>query len=776
MDGSSTLFAGSVLPASEAQFPLSRQTSLRQHAMLYRRNNWTPYRLSEKQKKPPGKKAANVVGDDNIDQLLNRDSYNLGVLLGSESDGLVDLDLDWPEAGVVGSQIFRDLPCFGRAGAPSSHRLARCPDSEKSLKFSLPSSVSDSRLPDAHKMTVLEVRASGHTMFPPSIHPNGEEVKWEKESTLPEFKWHELKRRAGLAAFLAVCIRLWPQQGSRDETAMALASVLLAAGLDVGLADRAAIFVATSANDEEADKRGKAGQTSEKLEKQEPVTGMTSLVTLLGLPSECINVFHKWLQTKTKAEGQPIVGGEVTDDGVLILDLAAPRKAAREFITRVFTFEGHRSIVFHQGEYFIFDKGRYRSLELTALQNSIYEFLETSFINKDKQLKQIKPRKQDVDAIEHALRSLVLIEKDILQPPCWITGEGSRTEDLVVCHNGIFALDRGVLLPLTARLFTLNALDICYDPNAAQPERWLSFLREVFPEDPESVSTLQEMMGYLLTPQTRQQKVFMFVAPPRSGKGTIARVVEQLVGKRNYAGIYLGSLGDRFGLEPLIGKLVAVVTDARLGSKSDKGALVEKVLSISGEDSVQVDRKNKPYWGGRLPTRFFIHTNEVPTLPDASGAFVSRFVVLTTRVSFLGREDHDLRDKLTAELPGILLWAIEGWRRLNERGRFVQPDSAAEILNMFANVSSPIKAFVNDVCVLDPGVSCGKDAMFEAWRRWSEEQGRGSFMTKDQFCAQLYAAVPQVKPGKGSRSEGRPPELRGICPAADLPPQGDLIY
>ena len=124
-------------------------------------------------------------------------------------------------------------------------------------------------------MTVLEVRGSGHhTMFPPSIHPTGEEVVWETECALPTLEWGHLKKRAGLAAFLAVCIRFWPKEGSRDETSMALAGALLAAGLDVEATDRATKFVAYAANDEEHERRGKAEQTAEKRSKQQPTTGM----------------------------------------------------------------------------------------------------------------------------------------------------------------------------------------------------------------------------------------------------------------------------------------------------------------------------------------------------------------------------------------------------------------------------------------------------------------------------------------------------------------------
>ena len=55
---------------------------------------------------------------------------------------------------------------------------------------------------------------------------------------------------------------------------------------------------------------------------------------------------------------------------------------------------------------------------------------------------------------------------------------------------------------------------------------------------------------------------------------------------------------------------------------------VERLLSISGEDSITVDRKYRAPWTGRLPTRFLILTNELPRFADSSGALASRFVLL----------------------------------------------------------------------------------------------------------------------------------------------------
>ena len=89
--------------------------------------------------------------------------------------------------------------------------------------------------------------------------------------------------------------------------------------------------------------------------------------------------------------------------------------------------------------------------------------------------------------------------------------------------------------------FSTNALEFDFSLDAPEPTLWLDFLTQLFGDDIESIETLQEWFGYLLTPDTRQQKIFMLIGPPRSGKGTIARVLESLIGRANVAGPTLAS-------------------------------------------------------------------------------------------------------------------------------------------------------------------------------------------------------------------------------------------
>jgi putative DNA primase/helicase len=128
----------------------------------------------------------------------------------------------------------------------------------------------------------------------------------------------------------------------------------------------------------------------------------------------------------------------------------------------------------------------------------------------------------------------------------------------------------------------------------------------------------------------------------------------------------LNSLGGEFGLAPFIGKPLAVISDARFVGKNGN-VVVERLLSISGEDTLTVNRKYREQWTGKLPTRLHIVSNELPRLGDASSAVIGRIVLLLLSQSWLGREDHGLEITLREELTGILNWSLDGCAALRSR-------------------------------------------------------------------------------------------------------------
>jgi putative DNA primase/helicase len=235
----------------------------------------------------------------------------------------------------------------------------------------------------------------------------------------------------------------------------------------------------------------------------------------------------------------------------------------------------------------------------------------------------------------------------------------------------------------------------------------MAFLRQVLPDNEgqdgkASRFCLQEIFGLMLTPDTSFQKAFLMKGRGRSGRGTIGRVLTALVGRENVAAPTLAQFGTDFGCAELIGKRVAIIGDARLGQRANAHAVVERMLSITGEDTQTINRKFKPHWTGRLDVRFIILTNELPRLLDASQVIASRFIVLLFNETFYGRENRKLTAELLTELPGILNWSLAGLDRLRKRGHFVMPKSSEDALRQLQELASPVGAFVNEWCMVGP--------------------------------------------------------------------------
>jgi putative DNA primase/helicase len=298
---------------------------------------------------------------------------------------------------------------------------------------------------------------------------------------------------------------------------------------------------------------------------------------------------------------------------------------------------------------------------------------------------------------------------------------------------------------------------------APTPHEWLTFLDQIFhsgnqPEQlkdkKDQIAMLQEVIGYLLTCDVSQEKAFLFLGPKRSGKGTILAMLRRLLASTSVIGPSLQSLTVDFGLMPMIGMQLAIIDDLRVTPK-DQNVMIENVLKITGRGFFTINRKYKTAWNGSLLTKLIFISNLMPKLGDDSAAIASRFITLITRQSFYGREDPRLfEDKLLPELLGIFHWALEGLKRLRERGHFAETAASEDARNRLSKLGSLTRAFIADQCELGPDQQVLKDVLFDAWRDYNKANASHPG-TMETFSEGLYAA------GSGLIGSSRPRDDQG---------------
>jgi putative DNA primase/helicase len=369
--------------------------------------------------------------------------------------------------------------------------------------------------------------------------------------------------------------------------------------------------------------------------------------------------------------------------------------------------------------------------------------------------------------VSHALAAITSVDRDV-EPPYWLDRQPDDPDplELLPARNGLIDLSQNppVILRHTPALFNRFVLPFHYDPGAREPKRWLKLLHDQWAADPDSINTIHEIVGCLLCPDIRFQRIFLLIGPARSGRGTMREVITGLIGSRNIASTSAIALCGQFGLEPLLGKTVAIMGDARTGDGHDTAVLLDRLLRISGCDPVEVNRKGKPILADvTLPVRFVIISNEVPNFRDASGAIVSRYLVIkaTRTIPEQDRIPDLARTILEHEAAGILNLAIAGRQRLHERGRFIQPESAADLLDDAANLASPVSRFIREHYDLDTDSSEPTFDVFNSWKVWAEAHGY-TIGNDGVFGKNLKAAFPSIKKTRPREGEKQVCRYQGI--------------
>lgn len=241
-----------------------------------------------------------------------------------------------------------------------------------------------------------------------------------------------------------------------------------------------------------------------------------------------------------------------------------------------------------------------------------------------------------------------------------------------------------------------------------------NFLVEIF-EDNETILFIQEWFGYVLSGSHKANALLIGVGSGANGKSTLFDVLAQLVGWGNVSSVPLSNFNSDFGLEPLIGRKLNLATES--DTESFKTG---KLKALTAGEAISINRKNKQEITIALPTKLVFLVNELPMLSDSSRGFERRLVILPFNKTFPpNKQDKDLPKKLSAELEGILNWALEGLQRLIANNyRFTHSTSMKDAKEAYFGVGNPVERFVKDFVVPKPGYILESKEVLHAYRTW----------------------------------------------------------
>jgi P4 family phage/plasmid primase-like protien len=335
---------------------------------------------------------------------------------------------------------------------------------------------------------------------------------------------------------------------------------------------------------------------------------------------------------------------------------------------------------------------------------------------------------------------------DTLERLCCEEREWSAADIRLIClKNGTLDPVTGALSPHSPEPRLLYGLDVDWE-EAAEAPVFRRVLQEYWGEEKdyqERVLFLEEWLGYLLYPRNIFAKFLFLQGNGGNGKSIIAGVMERLVGRENVSYGMLERLGNPAVRANLEGKLLNLSPEINAEATLSDGYL----KAVTSGDTIDVEEKYRSPRSFKPYVKLVATTNHLPRLKDTSDGFSRRAVILTFARSFPPEmQDVLLEEKLEAERAGILRMAVEGLKRLLERGYFIPPPSSIEIVESYRNESDPVRLFVSE-CVIEGGQEeTGMEELYGAFREWAAAAGFSFILSRPRFGRALSTlGIPSRK-------------------------------
>ena len=347
---------------------------------------------------------------------------------------------------------------------------------------------------------------------------------------------------------------------------------------------------------------------------------------------------------------------------------------------------------------------------------------------------------------KHAL----LIEYNTLNADPWLFN----------VQNGTLDLRTGKLRPHNPADLITYISPVAYDPAADCPT-WKRFLSEVFAGDADMVAFIQRAVGWSLTGVVKERALFFLHGNAgKNGKTTLVEAIMKLAGT---CGESSYGYGRKVGAETFMKsrnsednqRKAATLAGPRFicTSEVDEDHRLDEQLvkDITGGDTLEGRRLYQEAFTFKPQFKPWMYGNHKPEIRGTDDAIWSRVRLVPFDVSFKGREDLELADKLEAELSGILNWAIQGcldWQRTGLR----PPAKVQAATQAYRDEMDVFGPFIAERCVIHRTADVRANDLWNAYKTWCEESGTkeqtqtkfGKYLSSKGFVVEKSSVIKRI--------------------------------
>jgi P4 family phage/plasmid primase-like protien len=358
-----------------------------------------------------------------------------------------------------------------------------------------------------------------------------------------------------------------------------------------------------------------------------------------------------------------------------------------------------------QGTLRAYKDGHWPPVDIPSLMRSMYAF-NTSL------------RRSEADNALEVLTTLTEVKEFGHTPDVEPRNDPMRQR--ICLRNGTLNLRTGELEQWSVKHELLHQIDTRWEETAECPlyDRVVAF---TFKDDSVAIDTWNEYAALTLVDDMTFQKLLFLRGPGGNGKGTLARVLRNLHSPSAIGSVAVTDLNDERKRTSLVGKLVNIS-----GEQSRFNTVADTYLKkITGGDPVDVRRLyGETINNVVLSVRFIELVNEMPTTNDASLALRRRLLLLDCPNKVLA-PDLDLDRKLLLERPGILRRFVQALHRLYARGKFMISDFSSNEIDAYLTENDPVTYWLAERLDAQEHFSLGtpSNELWADFKMWYAEMG-----------------------------------------------------
>lgn len=257
----------------------------------------------------------------------------------------------------------------------------------------------------------------------------------------------------------------------------------------------------------------------------------------------------------------------------------------------------------------------------------------------------------------------------------------------------------------------------------------LKCLREKIPDEEDREMFLQ-FNGYGLTTDTHAQKFMVYFGDGNTGKSTLIRLQDALIGKQNRTSLSLQDINKRFFPTCLFGKLMNLCADI----PSEAMSAIDVLKKATGEDQIMGEYKGGAVFFFKSYAKLLFSANSIPlSYDDKTNAFYRRMLLLEIQ---RGEFMSDLEDKLHEDMQSYIHLCVDALHRMYNSGELKESENSKTEVEKLRMKADTVFAFMSERCERDNTKSTKRDELYKAYEWYCTAQGRTA-LTKHRFYSTL---------------------------------------